>query len=106
MTMHSTRPRRSSYSTGEVEVLVEEYESIRGRRDTNRRGLYYLVLIADIDRALVRLTQKQREAVILHGRVGLSAEGVAGLLGITKDAVLQRYHHAIEMLTHFMNGGR
>ena len=99
------RPRRSNYSSGEIEVLVEEYEALREKRDTSRRGLGYLCYLADLDRAVARLTQKQREAVVLHGKIGLSYAECGRRLGISGSSVASRYTHALERLTLLMNGG-
>lgn len=99
------RPRGSNYSPGEVEALVDGYEELRARRDTHRAGLRYLVYLADLDRAVARLTRKQREAVVLHGKVGLSYAECGRRLGISGGAVAARYHHALERLTVLMNGG-
>jgi RNA polymerase sigma factor (sigma-70 family) len=97
--------RGSSYSEEEVRTLIEEYAALKAKVDTTRPALRYLVMMADLERALKRLPRKYREVVLLHGLVGLSSAETAKLLHVSYQAVSKRYRQALEEVEYLMNGG-
>jgi RNA polymerase sigma-70 factor (ECF subfamily) len=98
--------RGSSYTEEEVRTLIEEYAAVKEKVGT-RPGmpLLYLVMVADLERALKRLPRKYREVVVLHGLVGLSSAEAAKLLSVSYQAVSKRYRQALEEVQYLMNGG-
>jgi len=99
------RPTRGSkYTRREVAALVEGYEELRNRRDTSRRGLHFLVCIADLDQAVRHLSRKRREAVLLHGQVGMTFAESGRRLGVSGGAISARYAAAVDELTDILNG--
>lgn len=97
--------RGARYTEEEVRTLIEEYAGIRAKVDTTRPALRYLVMVADLERALKRLPRKYREVVLLHGLVGLSSAETAQHLSVSYQAVSKRYRQALEEVHYLMNGG-
>lgn len=93
--------RIGSYDEDEVRVLVEEYEELR---DSRSRAFVHVRLM-DLDQAMHRLPPKLRQAVLLHGQLGLSTRSAGTLLGVSKDTVHRRYHHGLAHLLKTLNGG-
>ncbi|MCZ2109519.1 MAG: hypothetical protein LC118_08120 [Dehalococcoidia bacterium] len=96
---------RPSYSPEHVRVLIEEYQALREKVDTDLYGLNYLVQMADLDRVLERIPWNYWEVVLLHGLLGLPLRTTAELLGRKKSAIAERYANALEEITHQINGG-
>ena len=97
--------RGSSYTEKEVQALIEEYAALKAKADTTRRGLLILVMVADLELALRRLSRKYREVVVLHGLAGLSSAETAAQLQVSYQAVNKRYRQALEETHYLMNGG-
>lgn len=95
----------ANYSPDQVRALVESYQEIVEKSDTTPHGLYALVRVADIDRALEQLPLKHWEVVLLHGMLGLPARAAAELLHVSHQAVSKRYRQALEELHYVINGG-
>lgn len=93
------------YAPEHVRLLIEEYAALRECVDTTAAGLRILVQLADLDRALDRLSLKPWEVVLAHGLLGFSQEEAAGQLAVSQQAVSKRYRHAVEEITYLMNGG-
>lgn len=96
---------RPNYSPEHVRVLIEEYQALKAKVDTDLYGLNYLVQMADLDRVLERIPWNYWEVVLLHGLLGLPQTTVGACLGITQQAVSKRYENALEEITHQINGG-
>ncbi len=71
-------------------AAVREKHGEHARRGTNGGAEAALIARADVWRALNALTPRRRAIVVLHELEGLSATGVAALLGIT--AITVRWH--------------
>lgn len=99
--------RRTSYSAGEVRALIEEYPAFRAAADTSprRRRLDFLVMLADLSRAVDGLEWKYWEVVLLHGLLGIPQTETARLLQVSQASVSKRYRQALEELTYMINGG-
>jgi DNA-directed RNA polymerase specialized sigma24 family protein len=97
--------RAGKYTEEEVRTLIEEYAGIKAKVDTTRPALRYLVMMADLDRALKQLPRKYREVVLLHGLIGLSSVETAELLQVSYRSVGKRYHQALEEIHYLLNGG-
>lgn len=97
--------RGSRYAAEEVRTLIEEYAAIRARVDTTRPALRYLVMLADLERALKRLPRKYREVVVFHGLGGLSSAETANHLHVADRTVRKRYGQALEEVQYLINGG-
>ena len=78
---------------------------MRAAADTTRRGLRYLVELADINRALAQLPLKYWEVVLVHGLLGVPQQEAAQLLHVSQQAVSKRYRQGLEELTYLVNGG-
>ena len=96
---------RQNYRPAEVRTMVEEYPALRAKADTNERGMYSLLRLADLDYVLARLPLEYWEVVLLHGLLGFSQEDTAGYLNISQQAVSKRWRYALEELTLDINGG-
>lgn len=94
-----------NYSLDEVEALLENYQLVTERVDTNRRGLSWLALQADINSALEKLPDEYWEVVLLHGLIGLSQMETARLLQVRQSTVSKRYRRAVEETHYYANGG-
>jgi DNA-directed RNA polymerase specialized sigma24 family protein len=94
-----------NYRPEEVRRLIEEYPALKARANTNARGLWSLVMMADLERAMEHLDLRRWEAVLLHGLLGLPQEEVARLLTISQQAVSKRYRQGLEDTTWWINGG-
>jgi len=97
--------RAGRYTEEEVRTLIEEYVALKAKVDTTRPALRYLVMMADLERALKRLPRNYREVVLLHGLVGLSSAEAAAHMNVSPRAVGKRYHRALEEVHYLMNGG-
>ena len=73
--------------------------------DTTRRGLRYLVQMADLNRALALLPAKLWEAVLVHGLIGLPQQDAAAALHISQQALGKRYRQGVDEVHYWMNGG-
>lgn len=96
---------REDYAPEHVRTLIEEYAGLRARVDTTPSGLRPLVQLADLNRALARLSRKYREVVLLHGLLGLPQDEAARRLEVSQQAVSKRYRLALEEVHYLMNGG-
>lgn len=98
--------RRSRYTEGEVKALVEEYDAFREAADTTprRRALDFLVMVADLNKALQRLDLQGWEVILLHGLLGIPQAETARLLQIKQQTVAKRYRLALEDVHYFING--
>lgn len=94
--------RIGSYDEDEVRVLVEEYEELM---DSRSRAFVHVRLM-DLEQAMKRLSPKERQAVYLHGQLGLSTRSAGRLLKVSKDTVWRRYNHGLAHLVTILNGGR
>lgn len=103
--MTSVARRGFSYSEEEVRALIEGYAELLEKVDTTRRGLRYLVTLADLSRALRHLPRKYWEVVLLVGLFGLSHAEASGHLRVSHHAVTKRYRRALEETTYWINGG-
>ncbi len=100
----TSSPPRPNYRPEGVQAAVEEYQALRAKADTSRAGLYALVVLADLDRAMSRLPRKYWEVVLLHGLAGLTQHASALLLQVSQQAVAKRYRKALEDITYYING--
>lgn len=96
--------RPTSYGVGEIRRLVEGYEAVLARRDTTEVGLRALVAVADIKWAIHELPWNLRRTVLAHGIHRLSGPDAARVLGIGEAAVYYRYHAALKLMQHLLNG--
>jgi RNA polymerase sigma factor (sigma-70 family) len=96
---------KTPYSEAEVRSLVEAYEAHRARADTTRKGLGFLVRLADLHKALEQIPMDYWEVVLLHGLIGVPQERVAELLQISRKTVSKRYRRGLEDTRWLMNGG-
>lgn len=97
--------RRPSYTEKQVRALIEGYAELVAMKDTHGPGLRSLLHLADLDRALLRLSRKYREVVLLHGQLGLQQSFAASELSISQQALGKRYRQGLEELTYLINGG-
>lgn len=99
---------RPNYRKSEVTGLATRYVELLEKQGTHNDGaLVVLCRLADLRAAVVHLSPKQREAILLTGILGWSNTATADALGISEAAVRQRFEHAVERLTEIMNqGGR
>ena len=97
--------RAGRYTGEEVQALIEEYAALKEKVDTTRPALRFLVMMADLDRALERLPRKYWEVVLLHGLLGLTTAQAAQILQISFQAVAKRYRHALAETHYLINGG-
>ena len=97
---------RANYSSGEIRVLVEEYEELRESKDVGtRRQLLLLVKLADLDRAAKYLGRKEWEAILLCGMIGLTMRTAGTLLGVSAQTMSNRYNRGLISLARYLNGG-
>lgn len=96
---------RANYSEDSIRALIESYPETANKRDTTPSGLYALVRIADLDKALQQLPLDYWGVILLHGMLGLPTREVARLLEKSHVWVGKRYHKALEELHYLMNGG-
>lgn len=96
---------RTNYSDGEVRALIEEYAALKEKADTSRSGLRFLVMLADLEKALAQLPLKFWEVVLLHGLLGVPQTEVARLLQVSHQAVSKRYRQGLEEASYLINGG-
>lgn len=94
--------RIGSYDEDEVRVLVEEYEELRG----GRSRAFVHVRLMDLEQALKKLPLKLRQAVYLHGQLGLSTARAGEILGVSKDTVRRRYTNGLAHILKTLNGGQ
>ena len=96
---------RSNYRASEVRHLIEDYEELRELRDV-RPGypLRTLLSLVDIDKALMTLNLKERQAVLLCGQVGLTTRTAGVLVGASAMAMSRRYRSGLENLATYLNG--
>ena len=94
--------RIGSYDEDEVRVLVEEYEELM---DSRSRAFVHVRLM-DLEQAMRRLPLKLRQAVYLHGQLGMSTRSAGLLIGVSKDTIWRRYNHGLAHLLKTLNGGR
>lgn len=99
--------RRAKYTEREVRALIEEYDAFRAAADTTPRGrrLDFLVMLADLSRAVDGLQWKFWEVVLLHGLLGIPQGETARLLQVSQQAVSKRYRKALEEVHYLINGG-
>lgn len=98
--------RRSEYSINEVTRMVATYEQLRESANTRPgRGLHNLARLADLDKALNRLSLDRYRVVLVHGLLGVTQQDTAAALHISQQAVGKRFRYAIEDLHFHMNGG-
>lgn len=93
------------YSLGAVEDIVQTYEELVCRADTDRQGLTALIKILDFRRAMRYLPQGLRAVVLVHGVAGYSNMDAARHLEVSEGAIRKRYRKALEHLQVTMNGG-
>lgn len=89
-----------NYSYEEVRALVENYDGLAHLK--GKRWLF--PRLVDLEVAVKRLTDKQREVVVLYGMIGLSQDEVGEILGIAQQQVSRRYLRALVSLTKTING--
>lgn len=94
-----------NYKPAEVRRMVEEYPALEAKADTDAKGMYSLLRLADLDYVLARLPLEYWEVVLVHGLLGFSQEETARLLNISQSAVSKRWRYALEELTLDINGG-
>ena len=56
------------------------------------------------EEALVRMTDKQREAFLLYYEKGFKQHEIAGILGISRDSVMDRLEGALQKVKKSVNG--
>lgn len=100
-----SRPRRS-YSRAEVQRVVEAWDVLHERKGVYGHPLLILCQLADLQKALPRLSYKEREIVLVCGIVGLSVRAAEKFLGVNYRTAARRYARALEKLTIYMNGDR
>jgi DNA-directed RNA polymerase specialized sigma24 family protein len=87
-------------------VLVEEYEELRENKDTGSHyQLLMLVKLADLDRAIHHLRQKEFEAILLCGMLSLTMRTAGSLLGVSAQTMSNRYNRGLVSLARYLNGG-
>jgi DNA-directed RNA polymerase specialized sigma24 family protein len=94
--------RVGSYDEDEVRVLVEEYEKLMGGRSRS----FIHVRLMDLDKALPKLLPKERQAIYLHGQMGMSVRSAGQVVGMAPTSLFRRYNEGIAHLVKIMNGGR
>lgn len=95
----------NSYRESEVRGYIEEYESHRDKRDTKPGApLRTLLCLVDVDRCVARLSLKERQAVLLVGKAGLTTRTAGALLGVTSMTMSRRYRTGMERLVTYLNG--
>ena len=94
--------RHGKYTEDEVRELVEGYEELR----TLRYKAWIHVRLIDLDRVLRYLPRVYREAIVLHGMVGLTTRAVGELVGASHTAVRKRYIRGLQQLVTRLNGGK
>lgn len=97
--------RRNNYSYGEIRSIVEEYETLRELKGTERWRLHYLVILADIDKAIGRLNPKEYQAILLCGLLCIADRTAGKLLGVSGETMRKRYLRGLEQLHNDLNGG-
>lgn len=85
--------------------MIEEYAAFKEKADTSRSGLRFLVMLADLDKAMESLPVKWWSAVLLHGLIGIPQQEVARLLHVSQQAVAKRYRLGLEEVHYMINGG-
>lgn len=90
----------ANYSVEEVEALIEGYPELVYLK--YKPGI--LVRLADLERAISALPQKNLEAVLLYGILGFSNEASGRLLSISEAAVRKRYRHGLDYILMHLNG--
>ncbi len=96
---------RQNYRLEAVKGLVTEYARRRAAQDTTVRGIFYLVQLADLDRAMARIPLEYWEVVLLHGLIGYDQFLTARLLQISQQAVSKRFRKGLEDIHYYINGG-
>ena len=94
-----------NYSAAEVARMVGSYESIGQVADTDRQGLKFLILLADLQGALDKLDQRGWEVMLLVGLLGIPQVKVAKLLNTSPRNVSRWYADAVEDVIFYINGG-
>jgi DNA-directed RNA polymerase specialized sigma24 family protein len=95
---------RANYRPEEVRQLIEEYAGYQAMADTSRRGLRYLVLLADLNGALDQLPLKYWEVTLLVGLLGVPEQEAAVMLKIKQQTVSKRYRQALGEIHYLING--
>ena len=85
--------------------MVEWYTVLREVKDTSARGLRWLLLLSDLDRAISHMPPKEYHAVLLHGLLGHVVRDAEVLLGCSKDTLARRYQAGIDWITTYLNYG-
>lgn len=96
---------RSSYSLKDVYRLLGTYPALVAGADTTEAGIRRLIELADLHRALARLSDEYREVVFWVGLVGLPQERAAEVLQKSQSWVSKRYADAVEDVEYWINGG-
>jgi DNA-directed RNA polymerase specialized sigma24 family protein len=104
--MNTPNRWRTNYSNAEIRELVEGYEELRELRSTSSsRGILILVKLADLGKAVKRLSPREYEAIVLCGMIGLTMRTSGKLLGVSAQTMSNRYNHGLSSLARYLNGG-
>jgi RNA polymerase sigma factor (sigma-70 family) len=93
--------RIGSYDEDEVRVLVEEYEELK-----YSSRAFVRVRLMDLDRAIKKLDPPLRQAIVLHGQLGLPQRETARLVGCSQSTLHRRFTNGLDQLLKTLNGGR
>jgi RNA polymerase sigma-70 factor, ECF subfamily len=83
-----------------INVPLEDVESVLMERPAQGGGL----TLRDLGRAMTRLTEEQRQVLLLVGLEGMSYDEVASILGVPVGTVRSRLSRGREELRHMLDG--
>jgi RNA polymerase sigma-70 factor, ECF subfamily len=83
-----------------INVPLEDVEPVLMERPAQGGGL----TLRDLGRAMTRLTEEQRQVLLLVGLEGMSYDEVAGILGVPVGTVRSRLSRGREELRHMLDG--
>lgn len=96
---------QTTYSPSEIRWLLEDYEELVDRADTNGGRLLVLLKLADLHKAIPKLSPVEREAVVLCGWWNMTARAAGEAVGKDASTMNRRYRRGTESLRRHMNGG-
>lgn len=96
---------RTNYRASEVQAYIEDYEELREKRDTKPGApLRTLLCLVDVDRCVARLPFKEKQALLLVGKAGLTTRTAGVLVDVTAMTMSRRYRTGMERLVTYLNG--
>ena len=79
-------------------LVVEDYEAYKCLVDTTRRGIWFLVMMVDFDKAFATLDKVEREALSLIGKQGLTTREAGKIMGMSHEQVRRHYLRGLDNL--------